>query len=51
MKKPEKVEIHILDAYGNLQKVKGIKQPKGKLLIDNPFYQKHIKIIEKRPDT
>lgn len=50
-KKPEKVEIHILDAYGNLSRQKGIKMPKGKLLIDNPYYQKRVKIIERRPDT
>jgi len=51
MKKKEIVKLHIIDAYGNMIKVKGIKQPKGKLLIDNPYYQKRVKSIELRPDT
>jgi hypothetical protein len=45
------VIIHPLDAYGNLIKVKGLKQPNGKLSIDNPYHKKRIKIIERRPDT
>ena len=45
------VIIHLLDAYGNLIKVKGLKQRNGKLSIDNPYHKKRIKIIERRPDT
>ena len=51
MKKKEIVELNIIDAYGNLTKVKGIKQPNQKLLIPNPYYQKRIKQIERKPDT
>jgi len=51
MKKKEIVELNIVDMYGNLTKVKGIKQIKGKLLIPNPYHQKRIKIIERKPDT
>lgn len=51
MKKKETVELNIIDMYGNLTKVKGIKQQKGKLLIPNPYHQKRIKTIERKPDT
>ena len=50
-KKVEKVEIRILDAYGNLSRQKGVKMPNVKLIIDNPYYQKRVKIIERRPDA
>ena len=43
--------IHILDAYGNLIKIKALKQPNGKLLIKNPYHTKRIKTIERCPDT
>ena len=31
--------------------MKGIKKPNGKLLIDNPFYIKKFKQIERKPDS
>ena len=42
MKKKETVELNIIDAYGNLTKVKGIKQSGGKLLIPNPLQQQVV---------
>ncbi len=50
-KKKEFVRIHIIDSYGNMIKTKGLKMPEGKLLIDNPHYQKRPRIIERQPDT
>ena len=44
-------EIFVVNPAGNIERTIGIKQPNGKLLIDNPFYIKKIKQIEKRPDT
>ena len=38
------VIIHLLDAYGNLIKVKGLKQPNGKLSIDNPYHKKELRL-------
>ena len=51
MKKKQFVSLHVLDDYGNMTKCKGLKMPNGKLLIDNPYYKKRPKIIERRPDT
>ena len=51
LRKDQVLEIHILDPAGNLQKCTGIKKPNGKLLIDNPYYVKQIKRIERRWDT
>ena len=49
-KKKEKIELWIMGING-MEKVCGIKQPKGQLLIPNPFYVPKTRIIEKRPDT
>lgn len=51
LRKNQMLEIHILDPAGNVQKCMGMKKPGGKLLIDNPFYVKQVKRIEKRWDT
>jgi len=52
--KPKKeviVDIHIIDAGGNVKPCKGFKRPNGKLLVDNPHYVKRKIKIEREPDT
>jgi len=41
------VDMHIIDAGGQVKPCKGIKKPNGKLLIDNPYYTKRKIKIEK----
>jgi len=41
------VEMHIIDAGGQVKPCKGIKKPNGKLLIDNPYYTKRKIKIER----
>ena len=51
MKKPQTQDINVMTREGQFKTVKGIKKPNGKLLIDNPFYQRRIKQIERKPDS
>lgn len=51
MKKKVFEIVHVIDAYGNMTKTKGLKMPNGKLLIDNPYFQKRPKIIERKPES
>ena len=50
-KKEVVVDLHIIDAGGNVKPCKGLKRPNGKLLIDNPHYVRRVKQIERKPDS
>ena len=44
-------EVKVMTREEAFVVMKGIKKPNGKLLIDNPFYIKKFKQIERKPDS
>lgn len=49
--KQQTQEIKVMTREEAFVVMKGIKKPNGKLLIDNPFYIKKFKQIERKPDS
>ena len=49
--KEQTQEIKVMTREEAFVVMKGIKKPNGKLLIDNPFYIKKFKQIERKPDS